>query len=335
MNKDSKIQELYSIRNEIFNEVDSMSIVPEEVERIIKQAFQNLNIYYENQGVNYPITEEYITGMFEETKANIRCKENNDRRGEYWGQINYLFDTLEEKIVDGEEIQQSDVERFQISDYNRNKIVFTIVQELEEGLRNVQSTQRRLMSTRGCSDEQIEKIYYEAMKFMRSYMQDKDFEIASIYEKREKQLTDDVVNNVSEFVRTLYSMDNSLIEDYLNELVLEMQRIEDLLNTVEKMIERMKETNQLDTPSKEALVEKLKTEMSQTEAQINKVNSDLQEMKAINPEQNSAKKDFKSSIDVTGQLSLGQQRENSIRFGSESEKATEQKSTDILQDLFE
>ena len=71
MNKDGKIQKLYSIRSEVYNEINNMSILPEEVKSIIYKAFQKIDTYYQESGLNSSEISKYIYGNYEETIADI------------------------------------------------------------------------------------------------------------------------------------------------------------------------------------------------------------------------------------------------------------------------
>lgn len=218
MDKKDKIQVLYSIRNTIFNEIDRMSVVPDEVQKIIKNGFQELNKYYEDLGVSYSEIEDYIEGNYNETMANINNRSQNDRRGEYWGQINLFFDKLEDKINNEEEIKQSDVERFEIDD-DSNQIALTIAGELEEKLKDVKNMHNRLMSTRGYSYNDIEEMNYNVSTVIEKYMYKKDLEIAYIYKQREKQLTNYVIEEVTNNIRLFNNyIDISSVNDLLKEL---------------------------------------------------------------------------------------------------------------------
>ena len=239
-------------------------------------------------------------------------------------------DKIEEKIVDEEEIKKSDVERFQIRDDNRNEVVRVINEQIEDGLKNIQSAQRRLMLTRGCSDKKIEEINYKTTVFIRKYMKNKDSEIADIYARREKQLTNSVVKKIIENIKSTDAIDISSVEEFLNELLQEMQKTEALINKVDVMIEQIKNEKQVDSPSKEALIKKLQQETQHMAELIKKVNMELEGLKAMNSKQNSTKNAFKGSIDLTNQLPLEQQRANSEKFGKESKQLP----SDILPDLF-
>ena len=218
MDKKDKIQVLYSIRNTIFNEIDRMSVVPDKVQRIIREGFQELNKYYEDLGVSYSEIEDYIEGNYNETMANISNRSQNDRRGEYWGQINLFFDKLEDKINNEEEINKSDVERFKIDD-DSNQIALTIAGELEEKLKDVKNRHNELMSTRGYSDNKIEEINYNVSTVIGKYMEEKKLEIADKYKKREKQLTKSVIEKVTNNIRLFNNyIDISSVNDFLKEL---------------------------------------------------------------------------------------------------------------------
>ena len=218
MDKKDKIQVLYSIRNTIFNEIDCMPVVPDEVQKIIEEGFQNLNNYYASLGVNYSEIKDYINGNFNETMANISNRSQNDRRGEYWGQIKLFFNKLEDKINNEEEIKQSDVKRFEIDD-DSNQIALTIAGELEEKLKDVKNRHNELMSTRGYSDNKIEEINYNVSTVIGKYMEEKKLEIADKYKKREKQLTKSVIEKVTNNIRLFNNyIDISSVNDFLKEL---------------------------------------------------------------------------------------------------------------------
>lgn len=207
MNKKAKIQELYSIRSEIFNKLDNMPIIPDEVNSTVKNAFQQLGEWYrvqdwyKTQNCGSTI-DEYINGNYEETKADISSRRENDRRGFYWGQINHLFDVLEEKISQGEVLSQSEVEKFIIKDDEREKmsVINFIVDELTDKLKDVQMRNRSLMADRGFLDEQISEENSKTMEFIKNFMHNKKDEIAELYNKRENELTGYVRDTVGEII---------------------------------------------------------------------------------------------------------------------------------------
>ncbi len=209
MNKDSKIQELYSIRNEIFNEVDSMSIVPEEVKSIIYKAFQQMNENYHNYDLDNSEIIKYIDGNYNETIANITRGKESDRRGVYWKKIDNLFDYLEEKILNGEEIQRLEVERFEINDDQRDRIVSVVVDNLNDKLKDVQYKQNKLMEIRGYSDKEIENVNNEIISFIRNFIKENEIGINSEYKGREKQLTSIVIDKVLERINELNSTEKT------------------------------------------------------------------------------------------------------------------------------
>jgi len=225
MNKQEKIQELYSLRNQLYNKLVDMTIIPEDVVIIIKNAFQKLEEWYRVQDwyktQDYESTiDEYINGNYEETKADINSRRGNDRRGIYWGQINHLFDVLEEKISQGEVLSQSEVEKFIIQDDEREKmsVLNYIVNELTEKLKDVQMRNRSLMTDRGFSDEQILKENFKTMEFIKKCMVNKEDEIAEIYKKRENKLTNDVVSALTEIIKAINSCEITPQNDFRRDL---------------------------------------------------------------------------------------------------------------------
>ncbi len=228
MNKDGKIQKLYSIRSEVYNEINNMSILPEEVKSIIYKAFQKIDAYYQESGLNSSEISKYIYGNYEETIADINKGKEIDRRGLYWKQIDNLFDYLEEKILYEEEIQTSDVEYFEVTDDKRNSIVNGIVEFLNDKLKDVQYMQNKLMGRRGFDDKKIEDVNNEIMAFIRNFIKDNEANINIAYEKREEQLTSEVIDKVLEKINELNFTEKTQEEGFREglsiDLPLEKQR---------------------------------------------------------------------------------------------------------------
>ena len=228
MSKEEKLQRLLEVRRQIFTKLNNMPIVPEEVESIIKEAFVELSKLYENQRVSSDNIVSYIDWTFEETKANIRTSSENDRRGVYWEQIENLFNKLEGKILNDEELSVSDTNGFEINDDNRASTVNYIAEMLDERLRDIQSRQRKLMEARGFSDEQIETQNNMVREFIMSFMAKKAEDISVLYEDREKRLMNEILEKVTEFIKKMKSVEQgpekSLIDDLrVDELTYEQQ----------------------------------------------------------------------------------------------------------------
>ncbi len=217
MSKEQKIQRLLELRRQIFTELNDMPIVPEEVENIIKDALVELSQLYENQRVSSDNIVSYIDGTFEETKANISTRSENDRRRVYWEQIENLFNKLEGKILNDEELSVSDTNGFEINDDNRGSTVNYIVDMINESLNDIQSKQRKLMEARGFSDEQIETQNDMARVFIMSFTANKAEDIEEFYKNREKDLKDEILEKVTEFIKEMKSVEQgpekSLIDD--------------------------------------------------------------------------------------------------------------------------
>ena len=167
MSKEEKIQRLLELRRQIFTKLNDMSIVPEEVESIINGALAELSQLYEEQGVSTDNILSYIDGTFNETKTNISARSENDRRGIYWEQIENWFNKLEGKILNDEELSETDTNGFEINDDNRVSTVNYIVAMINESLKDIQSRQRKLMKVRGFSDEQIETQNDKVREFIK------------------------------------------------------------------------------------------------------------------------------------------------------------------------
>jgi len=242
MNKNQKIQELYSIRNEIFNEVDSMSIVPEEVKSIIYKAFQEMNEYYQNYGLDNSEILEYIYGNYNETMASITRGKGSDRRGVYWKQIDNLFDYLEEKILNGEEIQRLEVERFEINDDQRDRIVNVVVDILNDKLKDIQSRQNKLMERRDYSDKEIENVNNEIIAFIKNFIKESQIGINSEYERREKQLTSIVIDKVLERINELNSTEKTPEEMFKEGLSADLS-LEDQRENAQRFTQNQQDLN--------------------------------------------------------------------------------------------
>lgn len=227
MNNQEKIQELYSLRNQLYNKIVDMTIIPEYVIEIIKDAFQQIGKWYGTQDwyktQNLGITvNKDIEGFYEKTKADISTGQQSDRRGKYWGQIDNLFDTLEKKIEQGEELSQSEVEKFKIQDdeSERANVVNFIVNELTEQLKEVQKSTINLMIHRGFSDEEIITANSKVEQYIEEYIRKNigKKEIAEIYKKRENKLTNDVVIALTEIIKAINSSEITPQNDFKRDL---------------------------------------------------------------------------------------------------------------------
>lgn len=229
MSKEEKIQRLLEVRRQIFTKLNDIPIVPKEVENIIKDAFVELSQIYEDQRVSADTIVSYIDGKFEETKANISTRSENDRRGVYWEQIENLFNKLEGKILNDEGFREPDINGFEINDDNRDSTVNHIVDMVDESLDDIQTRQRKLMEARGFSDEQIETQNDMVRVFIMRFKANKADDIAEFYKNREKNLEDDILKEVTDFINEMKSIEQGsekrLIDDLrVDGLTYEQQR---------------------------------------------------------------------------------------------------------------
>lgn len=209
MSKEEKRQRLLEVRRQIYTRLYGMDIVPEEVESIIKEAFVELSKLYEEQGVSTDTIVSYIEGTFDETKVNIRTSSENDRRGVYWEQIENLFNKLEGKILNNEELSVSDTNGFEINDDNRGSTVINIGDMIDKSLENIQTRQRKLMEARGFSDEQIETQNNMVREFIMRFMAKKAEDIAEFYKNREKNLENEILEKVTDFINEMKSIEQA------------------------------------------------------------------------------------------------------------------------------
>ena len=203
MSKEEKRQRLLEVRRQIYTKLNGMDIVPEEVESIIKEAFVELSRLYVAQGVSTDTIVSYIDGTFEETKANISTRSENDRRGVYWEQIENLFNKLEGKILNNEELSVSDTNGFEINDDNRASTVNNIVGMINVSLDDIQSRQIKLMEAREFSYEQIETQNNMVREFIMRFMAKKAEDISVLFEDREKRLMNEILEKVTEFIKEM------------------------------------------------------------------------------------------------------------------------------------
>ena len=209
MSKEEKRQRLLEVRRQIYTKLNGMDIVPEEVESIIKEAFVELSRLYVAQGVSTDTIVSYIDGTFEETKANISTRSENDRRGVYWEQIENLFNKLEGKILNNEELSVSDTNGFEINDDNRASTVNNIVGMINVSLDDIQSRQIKLMEAREFSYEQIETQNNMVREFIMRFMAKKAEDISVLYEDREKRLMNEILEKVTEFIKEMKSIEQA------------------------------------------------------------------------------------------------------------------------------
>ena len=209
MSKEEKRQRLLEVRRQIYTKLNGMDIVPEEVESIIKEAFVELSRLYVAQGVSTDTIVSYIDGTFEETKANISTRSENDRRGVYWEQIENLFNKLEGKILNNEELSVSDTNGFEINDDNRASTVNNIVGMINVSLDDIQSRQIKLMEAREFSYEQIETQNNMVREFIMRFMAKKAEDISVLFEDREKRLMNEILEKVTEFIKEMKSIEQA------------------------------------------------------------------------------------------------------------------------------
>lgn len=179
-----RIERAEELKRRMLSIISQEEDIPEEVISIIKKAFNNLSNRYDELRCNSSEIQEYLEGVFAETKAYITTNVGKNYKEEKMEQTLGIVKRIEKEA---EEMVEENVERHREEiegmDTGTQRVAVRIIDVLEDNLRDVQSRQNRILSARGYSDSKIEEIHYDIQGFIRHILRNGEEELCEALQR--------------------------------------------------------------------------------------------------------------------------------------------------------
>ena len=202
---------------------------------------------YKELGCHNSTIETYMQGNLMELMATLQGRIANARKDDQYYQIEAILyqvkRDIEENLDDEEQSRRDNEIKYGIEETSSNQTNYQttmrIINEVEDALRDVQSRQNRLLSTRGYNDIQIGDINYEMVIAIRQMLERGEESIADalkgddaelkkqLLEKYEKYISERQENSQTKEANFRESLDVGISLEEQKENVLQFQKSEE------------------------------------------------------------------------------------------------------------
>ncbi len=163
--------------------------IPEEVMGIIQKTFDGIANRYKQLHCDNLNIQEYIKGKLAEVESNITKNLGDKRKNSQLKQVQFIvrgmeseLENLNQSIEDKKRNQERHKEEIGQIEPGDKEVKARIIEIVEEALRNIQSTQNRILDANGFSMDRIEQIRQNIREFIQEFISVNRGDKGKIYE---------------------------------------------------------------------------------------------------------------------------------------------------------
>ena len=177
-----KLERLEELKRKVMSKLLYQDTIPEEVNKIIIDAFKNLSRFYEDMRYNSISIDEYIQGNLKIAQSEISKRLDIQRKEIQIQDIKAIFGKIQEEVEEqiNEKNNQKYEQEFEQIGPDNKKITMMVTQILKDMLQDVQSRQIRILSSRGYNENVLDNIQQKTMIFINKLVKNDD---SKIYEE--------------------------------------------------------------------------------------------------------------------------------------------------------
>lgn len=200
-----EMERVEELKRTMMRKVNNREEMPEEVIRIIQDAFKELLNTYRNLHCDNLAIQQYIEGSLGQVKADVTRNLGDKRKESYFSQVQYICGRIERELeeVDRQidKSKQDEVHKQEILQIESGEqhMATRIVVMLEDSLRGVQSKQNHILSSNGDSIEKIEQVQQNAREFIRYFVSRNEGKIYVILKKDNDSLKEQLLREYEEY----------------------------------------------------------------------------------------------------------------------------------------
>lgn len=163
--------------------------MPEEVMGIIQEIFNRIANRYKQLYCDNLNIQKYIEGKLAEVESNITMNLGEKRKNSQLEQVQFIvremegeLENLSESLEDKKRNQERHKEEIGQIEPGDKEVKARIIEIVEEALRNIQSTQKRILDANGFSMDRIEQIGQNIREFIQEFVSINGGDKGKIYE---------------------------------------------------------------------------------------------------------------------------------------------------------
>lgn len=194
-----EIERMEELKRKMMSRVSYRDGMPKEVISVIQEAFENiLNKYSELQCNNLTI-QKYIEGNLSKVKSCIMENLGENRKERQMEQVQCIVRKMERELEDKgrQEKHKEDICKIEPGD---KKIASRIMGIIGDSLRDVQSSQNRILDANGFSMDRIESIGQEVQGFIRYFVTRNEGKVYEILGKDNDSLKEQLLSEYEQYL---------------------------------------------------------------------------------------------------------------------------------------
>ncbi len=190
-------------KRKVINRLQYEEKMPQEMEKIVTQIFEELKNRYKNLQCSSLSIIEYIEGNLHYAKNEINKYLNENRKENQWQYIGAFMRNIEKELNEGSiktknvAMHQQEIEQMDSKDGQATERIENI---LGDFLRDIQSHQNRILDSRGYSMSQINDIQQETRGFINKSINQNEDKIYEILKRDSKQLKTWILEQYQDYV---------------------------------------------------------------------------------------------------------------------------------------
>ncbi len=210
MNKEDIFEEL---KREIYSKIQCQEYALSEIEKIIKDTFNEFILICYRYGCDNNNIEEYLNGNRDLVLINAK-KICESRKDEIFGQISYLINKIKNES-DEKEDNQPDFSKLEIIESKDLEKTLKILSDIKDGLINSKTHTARQISTFLNTDIEVETIIGEISQYINLLESNRGEKIQEVLET-DKNILISKIKESCEKYKIYFDKQNSDFKQELN-----------------------------------------------------------------------------------------------------------------------
>lgn len=206
------MDEFEELKRKLMNKVNNKEM-PKEVIQIINDIYKKMMQITQRTGISNRKVEEVISENNRLLNRKVNNNIANARKESQLEEMNYILNGMQRNLEEIEESQlneeqreeennksrQRNISTFEEMDMNSSKDVDGIVNLLDENVREVRSVIRRVLASRGVSEDKLDQVRNEFSRVIH-YIQSKvPGELMRILREEDKRTIDEIITDYEEY----------------------------------------------------------------------------------------------------------------------------------------
>lgn len=196
-----KVEKIRELQRNVMREIQGKGAMPKEINNLLEIGFDGILQIYKNYSCDSETIEKYINGKKEEVRSILNNFGEN-RKAEQMQFVNIFFSRLLKQIEEGQIKENKTRNMGDISKmkFQNKGITNRIFAQIESSFQNIRAAQRKLLSSRGYSQEQIQSIDVDVQAFIKSFRKN-DERIKRDFELDEKEFQQLIKEKYEEYMQ--------------------------------------------------------------------------------------------------------------------------------------